>query len=52
MLRSLVFGAWHPGMPHGDTQLTPADVTDVLLTGVALPPAVPPVSAPTNSEDR
>lgn len=49
VLRSLVFGAWHPGMPHGDTQLTPADVTDVLLGGVALPPAVPTT---TMSEDR
>jgi AcrR family transcriptional regulator len=33
-LRSLVFGAWHPGMPHGDNTLTPQDVADVLLDGV------------------
>lgn len=34
VLRSLVFGAWHPGMPHGDNALKPADVADVLLDGV------------------
>ena len=40
-LRSLVFGAWHPGMSHGDDALTPADVADVLLAGV-LPRTGPP----------
>lgn len=38
-LRSLVFGAWHPGMGHGDETLTPADVADLLLDGI-----VPPIS--------
>jgi AcrR family transcriptional regulator len=35
ILRSLVFGAWHPGMPHGVRELTPDDVADVVLHGVA-----------------
>jgi AcrR family transcriptional regulator len=35
VLRSLVFGAWHPGVPAGDRNLTPADVADVLLDGIA-----------------
>jgi AcrR family transcriptional regulator len=35
ILRSLVFGAWHPGMPHGVRELTPDDVADVLLGGIA-----------------
>jgi AcrR family transcriptional regulator len=35
VLRSLVFGAWHPGMPVGDRSLTADDVADVLLGGIA-----------------
>jgi AcrR family transcriptional regulator len=35
VLRSLVFGAWHPGVPAGDRNLTPDDVADVLLDGIA-----------------
>jgi AcrR family transcriptional regulator len=36
VLRSLVFGAWHPGVPAGERHLTPDDVADVLLDGVLL----------------
>jgi len=36
VLRSLVFGAWHPGVPAGERHLTPDDVADVLLDGVVL----------------
>jgi len=35
VLRSLVFGAWHPGMPSGEHALTPAEVADAVLRGVA-----------------
>jgi AcrR family transcriptional regulator len=35
VLRSLVFGAWHPGLPRGTRELTPEDVADVVLDGVA-----------------
>lgn len=38
VLRSLVFGAWHPGMPSNDRALTPDDVADVLLEGVLAHP--------------
>lgn len=38
VLRSLVFGAWHPGMPSNDHALTPDDVADVLLDGVLARP--------------
>lgn len=44
VLRSLVFGAWHPGMPHGDRALTPRDVADVLLDGVRAPRDTPKAS--------
>ena len=44
-LRSLVFGAWHPGMSRGDEALTPADVAAILLDGV-----LPRTAAP-NHED-
>ena len=35
VLRSLVFGAWHPGMPFADHPFTPAEVADAILRGVA-----------------
>lgn len=35
VLRSLVFGAWHPGMPSGEHALTPEQVADVVLHGLA-----------------
>ena len=34
VLRSLVLGAWHPGMPFGEHPLTPAEVADVVLDGI------------------
>lgn len=34
VLRSLVLGAWHPGMPCGEHPLTPAEVADVVLDGI------------------
>jgi AcrR family transcriptional regulator len=46
VLRSLVFGAWHPGMPHGDAALTPEHVADVLLDGVAARSHPTPKDAP------
>jgi AcrR family transcriptional regulator len=33
LLRSLVFGAWHPGMEHRD-RLTPEEIADACLHGV------------------
>jgi AcrR family transcriptional regulator len=35
VLRSLVFGAWHPGMPFADHPFTPAEVADAILRGVS-----------------
>jgi AcrR family transcriptional regulator len=35
VLRSLVFGAWHPGMPFADHPFTPAEVADAVLRGVS-----------------
>lgn len=37
VVRSLVFGAWHPGMPHGETHLSADEVADVILGGIARP---------------
>jgi AcrR family transcriptional regulator len=34
ILRSLVFGTWHPGM-HDTERLTPDEIADACLTGVA-----------------
>ncbi|MEO5850998.1 MAG: TetR/AcrR family transcriptional regulator [Nocardioides sp.] len=34
VLRSLVFGMWHPGMPRSDRSLTPDELADVLLGGL------------------
>lgn len=38
VLRSLVFGTWHPGM-HDDERLTPDEIADACLQGVAHPPS-------------
>ena len=35
ILRSLVFGTWHPGM-HDDERLTPDEIADACLRGVGL----------------
>ncbi|GCD89561.1 TetR family transcriptional regulator [Nocardioides sp. LS1] len=37
VLRSLVFGAWHPGMPFSEHPFTPDEVADVVLRGIAEP---------------
>jgi hypothetical protein len=37
VLRSLVFGAWHPGM-EDDVRLTPDEVADACVHGVCPPP--------------
>ncbi len=34
VLRSLVFGAWHPGMPDAEHRLSAADIADVVLDGI------------------
>lgn len=34
VLRSLVFGMWHPGMPRSDSSLSPDEVAGVLLDGL------------------
>jgi AcrR family transcriptional regulator len=37
VLRSLVFGTWHPGM-HDEERLTPAEIADACLSGVTRNP--------------
>jgi hypothetical protein len=34
LLRSVVFGATHPGMWHTARQLSPSDIADALIHGV------------------
>ncbi len=35
LLRSLIFGSWHPGMHPAERALTPEQVTDAILNGVS-----------------
>ncbi len=44
-LRSLVFGAHHPGMAE-EPPLSPPQVAALVLYGVARPPAAPPTATP------